>query len=443
MADLFTPVAHIDGELYNAVQANRLETGLDAVDTELDFQTGRIDTITAGGGSSRAFLSGPTANRPAPLIGMPYWDTELGTPGIGRLIVGTGASWVYSDGTPAGVGGGGGGGSSSAPGNMTAVVQAGGTIGAIVLTWDAVPSATSYKLYEIESPTGVSGATGLVTTTTTRTPSTARNYEYWVTATVGGVESATSNHVTAVLPFGGGGGGGSSDPSTFLNINGLGNGTGGWWNLGIGFSSGHTDITPVQLQGGYVNSPYYCMNSALTAVQGQVFMNGGTTSANSNYPRCELREYATGSTTAKASWSGSSGHHIMRGKTKIMHFEAVKPEVVIAQIHDASNDTLQIHCTGSSATGPQTWRLKLNGSTTATIASGVTLGQEVAWDIDLNNGNLVVKIDGVQQYSGNPGYGSGQYFKVLDYPQQNSTTVSNPSTGYSRVELRDLFVSHA
>jgi len=434
VADLFTPVVHADGELWTAIQANRLENGVEALDDELDFQTGRVDTITAGGGSSRAQLFGPTANRPAPAAGMIYLDTDLG-----YYIGGYGADWRKLDGTAISAGGG----SSAAPQHMTAVVQAGGTIGAIVLTWDAVAGATSYKLYETESPTGVSGATGLVTTTTTRTPSTARNYEYWVTATVSGVESATSNHVTAVLPFGGGGGGGSSDPSTFLNINGLGNGTGGWWNLGIGFSTGHTDITPTQLQTGYINSPYYTMNAGLSAAQMEVFMNGGTTSSNSVYPRCEFREYATGSTSAKASWSGSSGHHILRGKTKIMHFEADKPEVVIAQMHDASDDTLQIHCTGSSATGPQTWRLKLNGTTAGTLASGIALGQEVSWDIDVNNGNLVVKIGGVSQYSGNPGWGGGQYFKVGDYPQQNSTTTSNPSTGYSRVELRDLFCSHA
>jgi hypothetical protein len=133
----------------------------------------------------------------------------------------------------------------------------------------------------------------------------------------------------------------------------------------------------------------------------------------------------------------------MRGATKVMHMEADKPEVVVAQMHDASDDTLQIHVTGSSATGPQTWRLKINGTVAATIASGVSLGQEVAWDIDVNNGNLTVKIDGVSQYTGNPGWGSGQYFKVGDYPQQNSTDYNNPSTGYSRVELRNLFVSHA
>jgi hypothetical protein len=357
---------------------------------------------------------------------------------------------VNADGTAITTGGGGGGtpdpGTGTAP-VLTSTVTAGGTIGAINLTWTAVAGATSYKLYETESPAGVSGATALTVTNSTRTPSTARNYEYWVTATVGGIESASSNRIQALLPFVDTGGGGGtptgSNPSTFLNINGLGNGTGGWWNLGVGLSSGHTDIDPTTLKS-YVNSPYYTMNSGGTGVQFQIFMNGGRTSTNTKYPRCELREYATGSTTTKAAWSGSSGRHIMRGKTKVMHFAPEKPEVCVAQAHDASDDILMLHVTGSSATGPQTWRIKVLGVTVATPLTNVALGQEVAWDFDINNGTLTVKINGSTAYTGNPGYPStGCYFKVGEYAQQNSTDQSNSASEYGRCELRDLFVSHA
>jgi hypothetical protein len=436
MADLYTPKVWVDGEQVNAVQLNRWETGIEALDQALDDLYDQVTAILAGGGSSRQIQSGTTAQRPSPAIGLPYLDTSLGVKG--KVIWGTGTSWIYADGTEVETAG-----SSTSPKNMKATVTAGGTIGAINLSWDAVAGATSYKLYETESPSGVSGATALTTTTTTRTPNTARNYEYWVTALVSGVESAASNHVTAVLPFGGGGGGASSDPSTFLNINGLGNATGGWWNLGIGFESGHTDITPTQLQNGYVNNPYYVMNSAGTAVQMQVFMNGGRTSTNTKYPRCEFREMATGSTSTKASWSGSSGRHILRGKTKVMHYAPEKCEVVVAQMHDASDDTLQIRAEASSPTGSQTWRLSINGSEVADLISGVALGQEVAWDIDVNNGTLTVKINGTTKYTGDPDWGSGQYFKVGEYVQQNSTDQNNPSSEYGRSELRDLFCSHS
>jgi hypothetical protein len=203
------------------------------------------------------------------------------------------------------------------------------------------------------------------------------------------------------------------------------------------------DITPTQLQNGYINAPYYCMNSAGTAVQMQVFMNGGRTSSNTKYPRCEFREMATGSTSTKASWSGSSGHHILRGKSKVMHYAPEKCEAVVAQMHDSSDDTLQIRAEASSATGSQTWRLSINGSEVADLISGVALGQEVAWDIDVLNGTLTVKINGATKYTGDPDWGDGQYFKVGEYVQQNSTDQDNPSSEYGRVELRDLFCSHS
>jgi hypothetical protein len=187
------------------------------------------------------------------------------------------------------------------------------------------------------------------------------------------------------------------------------------------------------------------MNATGTGVQFQVFMNGGKTSANTKYPRSELREYATGSTSTKAAWNAASGQHVMRGKTRVMHYAPIKCEVCVAQIHDASDDNLQIRAEATSATGPQTWRLSINGVEVKDLISGVALGQEVAWEIALNNGVLTTKINGATVDTRTPGYTStsAYYFKVGDYPQQNSTDQANASTEYSRVELRDLFVSHS
>jgi hypothetical protein len=453
VADLFQPVSHVDGELWTANSVNRIEQGVESLDVAVDSLEDRVDALGAAGGpggGSGQVLSGPRSSF-SPAIGTILLDTSL-TPA--RYIGGYGTEWRELNGTAITTAGGGGGtpepGTGSAP-VLTSTVTAGGTIGAINLTWTAVSGATSYKVYETESPAGVSGATALTVTNSTRTPSTARNYEYWVTATVNGVESASSNRIQATLPFVAGGGtppdpgtgGTGSNPSTFLNINGLGNGTGGWWNLGVGLSSGHTDIAPDALKT-YVNSPYYTMNSTGAAVSFQIFMNGGKTSTNTKYPRCELREYATGSTTTKASWSGTSGRHIMRGKTRVVHFAPEKPEVSVAQIHDASDDILMLHVTGSSATGAQTWRIKVKGVESGTTLTGVALGQEVSWDFDLNNGALTVKLNGSTAYTGNPGYASsGCYFKAGEYAQQNSTDQSNPATEYGRSELRDLFVSHS
>lgn len=446
MPNLFDPVAHVDGQQYSAADVNRLENGLDAVDTELDAQTDRIDALYASGGAGGGVgqqLSGPSSARPAPALGTVYLDTDLG-----RYIGGFGTSWRNLDGTAlTDTGGGQVPGTSTAPANMTATVTAGGTIGQINMTWLAVPGAAFYTLYESASPTGVAGSTAMTTTSVSRTPNTARNYEYWVRATVNGVESADSNHVTAILPYVAPGGTppvSTTDPSTLLNINGKGTGAGGWWNLGIGYSTGHVDITPTQLQNGFVDSPYYVVNAAGTGVQMQTFMNGGKTSANTKYSRCELREYATGSTTTKASWNGTTGRHRLGGKTKVLHYAPIKCETVVGQIHDAAQDALQIRAEAASATGTQTWRLSIFGVEVRDLIS-VALGTEVSWEIDVNAGALTVRINGTSVYTDpSPGFAStGNYFKAGEYVQQNSTDQANSATEYGRAELRDLFVIHS
>jgi hypothetical protein len=438
VADLYQPVFWVDGQQLTAANsANRWENGIEALDGAVDSANSQIAALLAEFGSSRAAQSGPLSAAPAPTIGLPFFCTSLTPP---RVIWGTGTSWVNSDGTA--ITDNSGAGTGTAPANMTATVVAGGSIGTIQLSWNAVPGATSYKLYETQFPSGISGATALTSTTYNWSPTVARNYEIWVTATVNGIESAASNHVTATLPFSGSVTG-SSDPSTFLNIDGLGTTQGGWWNLGIGFSSGHQDITPTQLQSSYINSPYYCMNPTGTAVQMQVYLNGGTTSSGTKYPRCEFREFATGSTSTHAAWDGSSGHHICRGATKLMHGGPNKPEFTVAQMHDASQDTLQIELFGSSNAGPFDWKLRLFGTVVTTLLTGVPLGTEVSWGIDVNNGLLTVTMNGSTKYTGTPGFGSGQYFKAGIYPQQNVIDSGNPSTEYARAELRNLFASHA
>lgn len=450
MPDLFQPDDFSDGQVFNAAAADKIHQGLEALDVELDRVGDAVADLQAnggGGGGTGQMQSGPRASF-SPAIGLILLDTSLTPP---RYIGGYGTEWRNLDGTAITTTPGGGGGSepgtSTAPANMTATVVAGGTIGQINMSWGAVPGASSYKLYESASPNGVAGAEALTTTSTSRTPGTARNYDYWVTATVGGVESAASNHVFPVLPYVAPGGGGGTptgtDPSTLLNINGKGNGTGGWWNLGRGVAGGaHVDITPTQLQNGFIENPYYVMNATGTGVQMQTFMNSGTTSG-SSYPRTELREFATGSTSTRAAWSGSSGRHIMRGRSRVMHYAPTKCEVVVAQMHDGSDDTLQIRAEASSATGAQTWRLSVNGTEVDDLISGVALGQEVQWEIDCNGGNLTVRINGSVAYGPtNPGYGAGQYFKVGCYAQQ-STAQGNSSSEYTRIELRDLFVSHS
>jgi hypothetical protein len=415
-----TPIAASD--------LNRIEAGIEALDSEVDAQGDRLDAVQAqlANVSASQLLVVTTATRPAPAKGRMVFDDTLGRP-----IVGTGTSWIE-------VGGGdvGGPGSSTAPTNFTAVVQSDNSI---VCSWTPPPGATHSKLYEVRSPEGVAGADSITGTTTTRTPGSMGYYEYWATSFVGGVESAQSNHGICSLPYGSNpanpgnpGGGTAGSPAELLAFEA----GGGSWNLGVGYPSGHKDISRELLMNGWQQAPYFFINPAGTHVHFQVPMNGGTTSERTEYPRSELREYLNG---IKAEWHGSEGSHFMGYRATVLHMEAGKQECVIGQIHNGDDDTLQIRCEGT------TWRAAINGSKHPTILGNFPWGTEVAVGVRLVSGLLTIQVNGQTRITTDPGYGPRQYFKNGLYVQQNDTSDGggNPSNGYASCLLRDLVVSHS
>ncbi|HYH26974.1 MAG TPA: polysaccharide lyase family 7 protein [Blastococcus sp.] len=426
MADLYTPYTWVDGELVTAAQgANRWEQGIESLDSAVDLHGDRLDAVEAAlaGASNNTLPVVTSSTRGTPTKGRMVFDDTIGQP-----IIGNGTAWIQFGAGDVVEGPG----SSTAPANFTVTVNPDNSI---LCQWSAVAGASHYKLYEVRSPDGVDGATELTTTSSLRTPSSMGYYEYWCTAFVDGVESAQSAHGICSLPYGSdpedpGSGGPAGSPAELLAF-GAG---GGEWNLGVGYPSGHVDISPSQLESGWSEAPYFYINDAGTKVHFQVRMDGGRTSSNTKYPRCELREYRNGS---KASWSGSSGLHVMSGRTTVIHMEDDKPEMVVAQMHDGSDDTLQIRCEGTE------WVCNINGETHSTSLGNFSWGTEVAWEIRVDDGTLTIRINGATKITTDPGWGGGQYFKVGVYPQQNSTDQDNPDSGYASCELRDLVVSHS
>lgn len=130
------------------------------------------------------FPSGTTAQRPAAQVGVAYVDLDLGR----VLLLSDGTVWCDVKGNQV----------TNGPKHMQAVVNSDNSI---TLTWDKFPGATTYKLYEDQSPTGVTGATALKTNATQVAPADMRTYHYWVTALVNNVESERSNKVEAGLPY--------------------------------------------------------------------------------------------------------------------------------------------------------------------------------------------------------------------------------------------------
>lgn len=423
MANLFNPRAWVDGELVTAANgANRWEQGIEALDVAVDVHGDRLDAIESElvTRAMHRIPSGPTSGRPTPNVGRMFFDTTLGRP-----IIGNGSEWI-SLGEGGAVGGPG---SSTAPANFTLTVNPDNSI---LCSWSAVPGATHYKLYEVRSPNGVDGATELTTTSSLRTPGSMGYYEYWCTAFVNGVESADSTHGIGSLPYGstpGEPGGSAGSPAELL---GLGAG-GGEWNLGVGYPSGHEDISPSALEDGWSEAPYFYVNDAGTHVVFWTPMNGGRTSSNTKYPRTELREYRNGD---KASWDGGSGFHSMSYRATVLHLEDDKPEIVIGQMHDGDDDTLQIRCEGT------TWLCNINGETHSNELGNFSWGTEVAVDITVDDGTLQVRINGDTKITTDPGWGGNQYFKIGSYPQQNSRDQDNPDSGFASCQIRDLVVVH-
>lgn len=456
------------GTAMSPTNFGKMDTQIDGIDVDLDNAEDRLDALSAAlesiVGNADVMT---TAERltVTPTEGKLVLDSDLPALLIGKP--GGVGWWTVTVTSLTGAGSGGG----TAPPSLTGSTDAGGTIGQITLSWPAVAGAAAsggrgpYVLYENRSPTGVSGATALTGTSTTRAPSSTGGYDYWVTAMVGGVETAASNHYVTTLPYvapGGGGGGDSGgptgSPAEILNI-----GTGGsqnHFNIGVGYSTGHKDHTQSEIVAGYAETPYFTPNAAGTAVQLQVFANGKTTNPTNPttiHPRCELRELKADGTT-KASWNSGSGTHIMSGVSKVTYLppdntssSSARPWICFGQIHDADGDVVRLQIEGNLTAG---MKIKTrthspngaNGVTEVTTDTGVTyaVGDEITWKIEVISGTCKLWINGVVRKTITLN-GSGCYFKAGNYQQFSmvSTDGGYPASAYSRVELRNLVVTHS
>lgn len=164
--------------------------------------------------------------------------------------------------------------------------------------------------------------------------------------------------------------------------------------------------------------------------------DGGTTSG-SSYPRCELREMNADGTNA--SWATNSGTHTLRGRVAITGAPPVKPQVVFAQIHDASQDIIELMYDGQKS--PTALIIRYTGTQHAIIKQPYTLGTWINYKIVATGGVITVYIDGTLVDTINQ-VGSGNYFKAGAYVQSN---LAQGDAGSARgtVKYRDVRVTHA
>lgn len=195
---------------------------------------------------------------------------------------------------------------------------------------------------------------------------------------------------------------------------------------------------------GYKRDPYYIAQRAPDGVDEVVFYapsNGATTSGSSN-PRTEYREMAGSTGTGQAAWSTSSGTHQLWVVGRVLQLPMVKPQIVVAQIHDPKDDFTFMADgfsptdSGTAVTGTGSggfcivWR-DWTGSQqyTEPVIAGVHIGQVYSLMIKVTaGGNIGIYGDlGVVQpgsmtlrktYAG--GNKTGCYFKAGAYVQENS-----------------------
>jgi hypothetical protein len=141
----------------------------------------------------------------------------------------------------------------------------------------------------------------------------------------------------------------------------------------------------------------------------------GVTTANSAYPRSELREM-TSDGRGNASWSSTGGTHSLFIDQAITALPQTKPELVAGQIHDAKDDVLVIRLEGSNL------YINVDGKNVHLLNPNYILGERFTLQFAVSSGQTQVHYNGSAkpQFSFAKDY-SGAYFKAGAYTQSNCT----------------------
>lgn len=156
---------------------------------------------------------------------------------------------------------------------------------------------------------------------------------------------------------------------------------------------------------GYSISPYFRVTSTGTGVIFRARADGATTSG-SGYPRSELREMKNNG-TATANWSSGSGTHTLEVEMSIKNLPAVKPHMIVSQIHDNTSDLLAFKITGSKLF------IDNDDVNRATLTSSYSLGTRFTIKFVASGNKTKCYYNGVLKYTLNKSY-SG-YFKTGAY----------------------------
>jgi hypothetical protein len=167
--------------------------------------------------------------------------------------------------------------------------------------------------------------------------------------------------------------------------------------------------------------------------------NGGKT-ANSQYPRCELRQTGGG-----ANWKmADTTLYRMTATCKVTMAPSANPTVVIGQIHgsNTNSELIELEWNGNSAGNCRVFALFQTNDAAGSgyivnIVTGLSLGALVSYELTMKKGFVNVTVNGksVSQTYTTQYYGTtdGYYFKAGNYLQY-----SNANQVWSQVKFYSL-----
>ncbi len=214
------------------------------------------------------------------------------------------------------------------------------------------------------------------------------------------------------------------------------------WKLNLPVDTNGTQTgTSAEIKQGRLDTffiqPYFHNNTDNTGV---VFMAncGGATTSGSGYPRSELREMADNGAT-NASWSSSSGTHIMEIEQAVTHLPDVKKHIVVGQIHDASDDVIVFRLEGTKLF------MDHNGADGVVLDNNYVLGTRFKVKMVVNGNKVYSYYNDVQKEIYAVSF-SGAYFKAGAYVQSSckgtKKVAGESCDAYGEVVIYKLTVTH-
>lgn len=224
-------------------------------------------------------------------------------------------------------------------------------------------------------------------------------------------------------------GGGDTFPNVGARLK-IGSTTGyNHFNIGIGFASGdfdgdHTDFSQSSIAGGLVKAGYFEMSADSKRARLTTHVNGHTTPG-SNYARVEFRELELDGTTNKA-FNPDSGEHYVKVRGRVLQLAPNKPQLIIAQYHDGSDDTAKIYVDGTTVTG------RIGDNVVVTLTTNLVGGQDYDYGIAVSGSGSQSVIKFYWNDFTTPKYTSSSanrssnwYTKFGCYGQANTSTDSS------------------